>query len=133
MSSPRRINDRFQDRLPVPMDVASKAATFTAKMHKAARAGVLEVVDYVNPTGLVQDPTNYFDIELKNGATSMCKWTTLTGAQGTIAADTYVTIPLNAALANYTFAAGDVISLVLTLHGTQTLPAGRITFHARYF
>ena len=131
-AGPRRYPDRFQDRFPIPIDLASHNATFTVKTHKCARAFVLESVDYVNPTGLAADTTNYFDIELKNGATSMAKWSTLNTAQGAIAADTYVAVPLNATPANANAAAGDVLSVVLTLHGTQTLPAGRLTFHGRY-
>jgi hypothetical protein len=127
---PRRPNTRFQDRFPIPVDVASHAATFTQKIHPCEFGGVLELVMYDNVTGLASDAANYFDIEIKNGAVSMAKWSTLTGAQGTLAADTYVAVPLSA---NVSFNAGDVLSLVLTLHGTQTLPAGRLVAHARYF
>lgn len=135
MSAPaRRSPSPWQDRITIPLDVASHAATFTAHFHKCKHPFVVESVEYINPTGLAADPTNAFDIELKDGATSMAKWSTITGTagQGTIAADTFVQLALSATLANQYTAQDDILALVLTLHGAQTLPAGRLVVHGRY-
>lgn len=131
MTTPRRPNDYWQDRVPLPIDHPSTAATLILKFHKCLLPFLVEKVDYVNPTGLVSDVTNFFDIELKNGATSIAKWTTATAAQGTIAAATFVTVPIPTPANTYPIA-NDVLSLVLTLHGAQTLPAGRLVVHGRY-
>lgn len=135
MTTPRRQDFTHQDRVSIPLDVASHAATTTVHFHKvpAFVAGfVLESVDYINPTGLTGDASNAFDIEVKDGSTSMAKYSTLSSAQGTITADTFTTVPLSVTPANLQAAPSDVLALVLTLHGTQTLPAGRIVLHGRY-
>lgn len=134
MSKPRRFNDRYQDRFPIPLDVVSHNATATVHFHKCTRDFILESVDYINPTGLASDDTNYFVITIQDGSTVMASYSTkTTGGQGTITADTFTTVPLSATAANLDATKGDVIALVVTLHGTQTLPAGRIVLHGRYF
>jgi hypothetical protein len=85
--------------------------------------------EYINVTGLTQDASNYFDIKVLKGSTVMANFSTLTGAQGTIAADTFVDLVNSATDANLVAAAADAIKLFLDETGTATLPAGRIVIH----
>lgn len=84
-------------------------------------------VNYRNPTGLVQDTTNYYIITLKQGSVVVATWSTLTGAQGTLAADTEVALTLSSTAADLIVEDGEGLSLNLDVHGSQTLPIGRMT------
>lgn len=97
-----------------------------------SRPFILESAQYLNPTGLVQDASNYFTIKILNGATVLASWSTLTGAQGTIAADTFVTMVMNATPTNLILDAATVISLFLDETGTSDLPAGKVVLTGRY-
>lgn len=83
-------------------------------------------VDYINPTGLAQDAANYFNIKVLADAVVMANWSTLTGAQGTIAANTFVALVNSGTDADLVAAAGAIIALFLDETGDTTLPAGRI-------
>jgi len=128
--TPRRKDDFVQERFPVTWDFAAASATRTDKFFRCERNFILEQVDLIDPTGLAQDAANFFVITVQDGATVLATWSTQTGQQGSLPAATFETL-VNAA--NPQAAAGDTLSLVLTLHGTQTLPAGRIVVHGRYF
>ncbi len=91
----------------------------------------VDKVDYVNPTGLAAGAGGYI-INIMKGATSMAKWSTVTGQEGTIAADTFVALTLSATDADRVAAGGDEIRLFLDASGTATLPPGRVTIHGRY-
>jgi hypothetical protein len=92
----------------------------------------LDRAEYYSSTGLAQDAANFFSIQVLKNATVAASWSTQTGAQGTIAADTWVTLVNSATDANLVFAAGDVISLNLDETGTATLPAGKICLYGRW-
>lgn len=109
------------DHIQVTADTVVKLWTVPAGRKFRLRRAV-----YINPTGLAADPTNYFDVEVLKGATVMAKWSTLTGSDGALVADTPTTLALSATDASRVAAAGDVISLSLNETGTATLPAGRI-------
>lgn len=100
----------------------------TVKLYKvpAGKRFVLIGVDYINPTGLAEDAANYFNIKITNAATVMANWSTLTGAQGTIAADTFVALVNSATAADLVAAAAAVLALFLDETGAATLPAGRV-------
>jgi hypothetical protein len=89
-------------------------------------------VKYFNATGLAANASNFANIKLLKGATVAFNWSTQTGQQGTIAADTHVDMVGSATDADKVFAAGDVMSLFLDLSGTTTLPAGQIVVYGRY-
>lgn len=124
------------DEVSLVVDHAQVTADTTAKVFKvrADRAFKLERVDYVNPTGLAQDATNFFNIKLQTGAgpTVLANWSTETGQQGTLTADTFVALVLNATPANLILAPGAEVSLFLDESGTATLPAGKLVIHGRY-
>jgi hypothetical protein len=96
----------------------------------ANRYFVLDSAIYYNATGLVNDGTNYFAIQIKNSSTKMAEWSTLTGEEGAIAAATACTLT-NESLTNRVAVAGDKLTLVLDETNTQTLPAGQVTVFGR--
>jgi len=125
MTAPQARNKATkQEFRSVAFDVPSHAASASVKIWGSdERAFRIERVWYNNPTGLAADTTNYFDVTITDGTNILASWSTKTTSQGALTADT----PVNLVLA----AAHDVapnLSLVVTctLHGTQTLPAGRI-------
>lgn len=144
----RRPNDFEQDRIiliheqpaskalgaSVSMDYdnASLTADDTVKLFKAERQFLLEAATYHNETGLVADVTNFMDIQLVETAVVMANWSTETGQEGTIAADTHVDLTLGT-LANRTLAADEVLSVFFEEGGAVTLPAGRLHFEGRYY
>ena len=125
-------NSRPAPFLQIPVELMfdnpSTAASVTKKEHvvRADRKLRIDKVTYENVTGLAVDTSNFFVLELRNGATSICLLTTHDTA---IVADTPITIPLNAAAANAILQPGDTLTSVLTKTGTQTLPAGRFIVH----
>jgi hypothetical protein len=92
----------------------------------------IDSVRYVNPTGLVADAANYFDVQLKVRAAVAANWSTETGEEGTLTADTWVDLSLTSTLTDLVLAADDEISLTLDETGTATLPAGRVVVFGRY-
>lgn len=132
--TPRRKPVAWQDRFAVTYDFAVASATATDKFFRALKNMLIEQVDIIDPTGLAADASNYFVITLQDGATVLATWSTQTGQQGALPAGTFESLVLATAYPTYPQAsAGDTLSLVLTLHGTQTLPAGRLVVHGRYF
>jgi hypothetical protein len=128
---------REAEKIALSKDHASVSATTTVKLYKvpAGRTFRLDRATYINPTGLVGDPTNAFAGTVQNASTvAATLFNTDTGDAGgaSLAADTFVTGTLGAA-AGPVFQAGDVVSLVLTEDGTATLPAGTVVIEGRLF
>lgn len=82
---------------------------------------------YYNATGLAEDASNYFNIkvQLDGGSQIAANWSTETGEEGTITADTLADLTLGT-LANRTFLGGQRVDVMFDETGTATLPAGRI-------
>jgi hypothetical protein len=124
------------DQTTVVIDHAQVTADTTTKVYKTHpnRHFVVERVDYINPTGLVADASNTFNLKLQYGAgpTVLANWDTTTGQNGALAADTWVSFALNATPANLVLAPGTELALFLDETGTQTLPAGKLVLHGRY-
>lgn len=130
----KRKNDFLQERVVLSFDHAAATADATTKLFKvpAGRKLKIDAVDYINPTGLAADATNAFIVKLLKGSTVVASWSTLTGAEGAIAANTFVSLVLSATAADLTFDAADIMSLFLDEQADTTLPAGRVVVHARY-
>lgn len=128
MGIPRRENPHDQQLGIFIYEHAEAAADASHKLFRAKEGMRITAVDYVNPTGLAQDAANYFNIKLKKGSTVIANWSTLTGAQGSIAANTFVALVLAAAAAR-DVAAGEELVLELDETGDATLPLGRISVH----
>jgi hypothetical protein len=130
----RRRTDQFtQELVLLQYDHALENVTFAEKIMKVKQAMRIDLVQYINPTGYVQDATNYYVLGVKKGADVAASWSLLTGAEGTIAADTFVDFTLSGTDANLVCAAGDIISWC----GTKVLagadvPVGRLVIHGRY-
>jgi hypothetical protein len=130
---PRSPDDVHQQRVVLQFDNPSEAADATVKIYKvpAGRKFRLDKARYINPTGLVQDAANYFNIKVLKTTTVMANWSTLTGQQGSIAADTFVDLVLSATDANRVAAGDEVISVFFDEGGDTTLPAGRLVLEGR--
>lgn len=135
MPLPRSPNVGLQLGFYLAVDHVTVTADTTVKLDKIPSGQKLRIdsVQYVNPTGLATDAANYFNIKiLKGAATVVANWSTLTGAEGTIAANTFVSLTMSSTDADKVFTAADELSYFLDETGTATLPAGRIVIRGRY-
>lgn len=90
---------------------------------------ILEEAVYYNATGLAQDVTNFFNIKVQDQTpTVYANWSTETGQEGTITADTPVRMTLGASVA---IPPNSLVDLMLDEDGTATLPAGEILLTGR--
>lgn len=134
-----RLNDPDNERVVLTYDHAALTATTTTKLWKvpAGRKFKVERASYINPTGLVGDPTNAFMGEVKNGSTVVATLfntdTDDNPAGATLAVDTFVEGSLSATATALWLAASDVLSVVFTEDGTATLPAGRLVIEGRLY
>lgn len=95
----------------------------------ADRWFVLEEAVYYNATGLAADATNFFNIKVQDQTpTVYANWSTETGKEGTITADTPVRMTLGASVA---IPPNSLIDLMLDEDATATLPAGEIVLTGR--
>lgn len=92
----------------------------------AERGLIVTEVVYYNATGLAADPTNFFDIQIKHGTTVVANWSTETGQEGTIAADTPVRLTNGS---NLVIPPGTRVNLFLDEDATATLPAGEVVLY----
>lgn len=124
------------EKIAFTYDNASTAATLTVRMYKvpAGRTFRLDRASYVNPTGLAANAANYFTGTVKNGATvANTVFSTITVTGAALVADTYAEGVQSATDSQLVFQAGDVVSLIFTLTGAQTLPAGHTVIEGRLF
>lgn len=135
----RRPNDIIAEKFEQTYDHGSLAASVTVKQYKVPVGRTLRIdrLSYVNPTGLVGDPTNTFSLEVKKNATSISLvFNTDTNdaiAGVTLPVDTFVEGTLTATDADRVLVAGDILNLVFTKEGTATLPAGHLVIEGRLF
>lgn len=128
----RRPNNYLADRVMLSYEHAQATADTAIKLWAPDKAFRVDRVFYNNPTGLATSATDFFDIQILKDATVVANWSTETGQEGTLTADTSVDLSLSATAANLVFAAGDELILNLDETGTATLPAGRIVIEGRY-
>jgi hypothetical protein len=114
-------------------DNASTSADSTKKIFKTPsdRYFVIDGAQYINPTGLAADATNYFILKVLNGSGIAATWSTISSGEGALTADTFATLT-NGTLALRTVPPSTVVSFFMDLNGTQTLPVGRLVVHGRY-
>jgi hypothetical protein len=120
------------EQITLAYDHAQVTADTTIKLYKVPAGKKLRVIgiDYINPTGLAEDAANYFNVKVLKDATVMANWSTETGQQGTIAADTFVALVNSATDADLVAAAAAIVALFLDETGAATLPAGRVVIRA---
>lgn len=132
MAQNLRPNNTEAEKFVLAYDHASATGDTTVKLLKADRKMRIDKVRYVNPTGLAEDATNFFDVQLIVRAAVAANWSTETGQEGTLTADTWVDLSLTATAADLILAADDELALTLDESGTATLPAGRIVVFGRW-
>lgn len=122
------------DALDVPIPFGAITANTSTKEFKVRpdRFFVVEKARLYDFTGLAASGVNYVAIKLKNGATVLATWSTQTGQQGTITADTWLNMVLNGTPANLVLAPDADLTLEFTVTGAPTLPAGKILLEGRY-
>lgn len=119
---------REQETFHKTFEHAALTATTTIKKwkNKTGRQVKITGAQYLNVTGLAQDASNSFKIGLNQGAVEVAKWNTATGTDGTVVADTHMTMVLSATPADLIIEPDELLSLVLTETGTANLPAGQV-------
>lgn len=116
--------------LAVALASASATVTNFVLTTPADRYLKLLSASLYNATGLAQDTTNYFALQLVGGAsTDLADYSTLTTAQGTITAATPALMVAGTASL---VPPSTTVKLVSTLHGSQTLPAGTFVLNGYY-
>ena len=136
---PRRPDDVRAEKWTYTFAHPSLTATTTYKLYKVPTGRTLRLdrASYVNPTGLVGDPTNAFAGTVQNASTvAATVFNTDTNdapAGVTLAVDTFVEGTLSSTDSQLIFNAGDIVSFVLTEDGTATLPAGQLVLEGRLF
>lgn len=99
---------------------------------KAPARFVVTKVRYVNPTGLAAHATNYVVLTVKQGSVVIATWSTLTGQQGTLSANTYVDMVLSSTAADLIVEADETVTANVDESGTTTVPAGRFEIYGRW-
>lgn len=130
-----RDEDEFQAYVEIPFAHAAVTAdTGPAKLWRCptGRTFVVDSVDYINPTGLAADGSNYFAVQIKQGSVVVAQHSTLTGAQGALPANDFVSLVKSATPADLVIEAGEVLDLTLDETGTASLPAGSGTIRGRF-
>ena len=112
-------------------DHGSVTADTTIKLFKLRKRFIIDKVQLINVTGLTQDASNFFNVKVLIAAVLAANWSTETGEEGTLTANTFKEMS-NAAVTARVGALDAEISLVLDETGTATLPAGRIQIEGRY-
>lgn len=129
MASPNK-NARERKSYAFPKEHVAITATGSVKLFKARKRTRIDRIDYINVTGLAEDPANAFKVEAKNGATVVA---TIANTDSDLDPDVGASIPANTpitaslgSLANRTLAADDVLDITFTETETATLPAGTV-------
>lgn len=111
----------------VPMAEATATTTFYKFTPSATQSFVITGAEIYNPTGLAGSTSNSHKITIQNASVGVSgTWDTETGQEGTITAATCMPLT-NGSVANRTVAAAAVVSVLTTLTGSKTLPAGFMT------
>lgn len=97
---------------------------------KPDRAFFIRSVRYHNATGLAEDASNFFDLQVRIGTTVVANHSTETGEEGSITADTWTDLVI--VDANKVGDADDTINLNFDETGTATLPAGTFCIELEY-
>lgn len=121
---------QFQDR-PVDIFLSTSHAAVTDDTtgavffpgHPTKRVRVKKA-QYFNATGLAANGANFFALSIRNGATVIASWSTITGGEGTIGAGEIENMTLSVVDADLVLEANEKLHFVLDETGTATLPAG---------
>ena len=128
---------RTQSEFSYTIEHGELAATATIKGMNAPRPFIVDRIEYVNQTGLVEDNANAFRGSARKGATEFAYLfdtdaNLVPDSGASLAAATWVEGTLDADSTKRTFATGDDLDLRFVLTGTQTLPPGKAVVHGRW-
>lgn len=137
MAIPRTPDEGRQQPLSISWSHAvATDADRTDKFWKcpAGKKFRVDLVQYVNVTGLAEHAANFAVLTVQKGTTAIASYSTDSAGAGDngIPADTFIDFTLTATDANRVLAAGDVLSLKIDESGTTTVPAGTVIVHGRY-
>ena len=120
------------DAVLVPNDDHSATEQIKLFTVPAGQKFRLDEVEYINPTGIAQHASNYWEIEIYDDAVSMAIYSTATAADGTITANTPVNLTVNTD-GTEVAAASSVISVKFTkVASAADLPPGKLRIRGRY-
>ncbi len=125
----RENNEYYREPFLVIYDHVEATADLEVKLLLAKRSFRILSAQYINVTGLAQDVTNFFNIKVKQAAVIIANWSTETGQEGTIAADTFVEMVMGS---DVNVEAAEELSFQMDEDGTATLPAGRVIINCEY-
>lgn len=130
----RRPNNFLQDRGSKDYSHAqiTSTTTLTILTVPAGRSLIIDRVQYMNPTGLAADASNYVAIQIINPDTDVAaSWSTQSGHDGTLTAGTCVNLNLSTSGDDLAFASGAAVKFKVLVTGAPTLPAGeiRVEYH----
>ncbi len=126
-------NSEFQERIIIPFSHAEVTADTDVKLMKLPRKFRLRKATYINQTGLAQDATNVFAVQLLNDAgvaASVSSDSDQAGEDNSFTANEFLDLTIVEAFA--VFVAGSVLSLRLDEGGIATLPPGQIIIEGTF-
>lgn len=128
----RMPNDLLSESNVVAYEHGTISATTVVKLRTIKTPTRVVFTEYDNVAGFATDATDYWTVQLRKGATVIASWSTLTGAQGSLPADTFVNLVPSSTDADSVCAAGDVLSLAFVKTGSPAnLTLGRINANVR--
>lgn len=128
-------NEFQQDVVLGPIANAAISATTPYRVLTVPAGRKLRITGakYYNPTGFAQDPTNYMVIQVLKNAAVAASYSTLTGADGTIAAGADVDLTLSATDTDLVLSEGDTLTVNIAETGTVvSFPVGQTVVFARW-
>ncbi len=120
-----------QDRFSWSVPHDALTADTVQQVAKPGRKFLIESVRYHNATGLAADAVNFFHIQVLIDAVEAADWSTETGQEGTITADTWLDFT-KAAAASRTGAKDAEVSINFDETATASLPAGTLFIEGIY-
>lgn len=131
MASPNK-NARDRKEHVFPKEHVAVTANGSVKIFKARKRSRIDRIDYLNVTGLAEDTSNAFKVEIKQGSVVVAY---IADTDSNLDPDTGAAIPANTtihgvlatALADRIIEAGETLDITFTKTGTATLPAGTVT------
>lgn len=125
----RQNNELYREQFVVTYDHASLTADLEVKLLLAKRRFRVLSAQVINPTGLAVDVTNFFNIKVKQGAVIIANWSTETGEEGALVADTWAEMSMGT---DVNVDAAETLSVQFDEDGTATLPVGRVVINCEY-
>jgi len=109
----------------------AEVVTRTDKFFKATRKMAVKRIQYINPTGVAADADDYVELSFLKNAVEIAAWSTKTGEEGALTANTILEPTIDGLLAG--LAVDDVLAVkFLEVAELTDVPAGRLTVELVY-